>query len=210
MSGEPSRISRLAGEFAIIVCGVLVALGLEATWQARQDRVRESEIIQDLIEEFQANRVRLLSDIEVNRASLAAAEGLERMPSSSSLPFDLDEGFGIRRYDPLDGVLQSTLETGELSLIVDPSLRAALAGWSARVREAEQSALTAISGRGEILPDLFDVMLGETTYERRRLVVGWSRGFMTIPLRQQEELLVEMDRILTLLEGAGGNPGQSF
>ena len=197
------RVSRMVGEFAVIVLGVLVALGLESTWQARQDRVREAELIQDLTGEFRANRDRLLADIERNAALFATAQALEALPPSSPVPGDLGGSFGIQRFEPLDGVLQSTIQTGDLGLLLDPTLRAGLAGWPARVREAERTAIDNQATRASILPQLLDVIVRPTTDGRRQLFLGWFRGLGNRPLQQQQELLRELHRILVLLEEAG-------
>ena len=57
----------------MIVAGVLLALAADATWEARGDRVREQEVLADLLQEFRENEANLARDIEVN--SLAHAAG---------------------------------------------------------------------------------------------------------------------------------------
>ena len=60
MSNSPvSKARRAAGEFAIIVAGVLVALWLDAGWAWLQDRQDERALIADLRSDFEANRAAL-------------------------------------------------------------------------------------------------------------------------------------------------------
>ena len=57
MNNSPiSKARRAAGEFAIIVVGVLVALWLDAGWAWLQDRQDERTLMADLRSDFEANR----------------------------------------------------------------------------------------------------------------------------------------------------------
>lgn len=53
MSRErPNRVLRLAGEFLVIVIGVLTALGVDQLMEERRERVLERELLQSLIEDL--------------------------------------------------------------------------------------------------------------------------------------------------------------
>ena len=56
----------------VIVAGVLLALAGDAAWSSRGDRIREQEVLADLLEEFKENEAILLTDIEGNRKALGA------------------------------------------------------------------------------------------------------------------------------------------
>ena len=53
-------------EFLIIVIGVFIALAAESWWSEREDRLRESDIREDIVAEFAANIRILEADIAVN------------------------------------------------------------------------------------------------------------------------------------------------
>ena len=60
MTDNPiTKVRRAAGEFAVIVVGVLVALWLDAGWAWLQDRQDERALIADLRSDFEANRAAL-------------------------------------------------------------------------------------------------------------------------------------------------------
>ena len=53
--GFQQSTQRGLAEFALIVAGVLVALGLEGAWANRQDRVNEADYLVDMLQEARAN-----------------------------------------------------------------------------------------------------------------------------------------------------------
>ena len=74
MSSTAQRIEKALSGLVVITVGVLVALWADAAWADRADRLREQEILRDLLEEFRENESRLRDDIETSRESLAAGE----------------------------------------------------------------------------------------------------------------------------------------
>jgi len=67
------QLQRAALEMAVIVFGILLALGAEAAWQERGERQREVQILSDLLEEFRSNDARLTADIVQNKQASADA-----------------------------------------------------------------------------------------------------------------------------------------
>ena len=206
MTQTSSPVRRMASEFVVIVLGVLVALGLESAWQERQDRTREVSVIQDLTIEFRRNRSLLVRDLEENRTQLAAAEEWSAAESSGgALPPDsasafMEASIRIFRFDPEDGVLRSALETGGLEILRSDELRSALGGWFGRVEEARQTALDATNARHALLGELYDTAEGAGSELRRRLVLRSYASLRRTVVWQQESLLLELDRVLSLLE----------
>ena len=136
---------RLMAELSVIVVGVLIALGAEAGWSARSDRAREREILHDLSEEFAQNARILQSDIEANQLALeagllweAAMLGERETSRDSLVQLFVASRIGAR-FDPVTGVLQSVLMSGDLPIIRNTELRQALAGWPDRAEEARST-----------------------------------------------------------------------
>ena len=66
MGSTAGKIERSLSGLAVIVLGVLLALWAEAAWAERGSRLREREVVSDLLAEFRGNEVLLRADIENN------------------------------------------------------------------------------------------------------------------------------------------------
>lgn len=204
-----NRTRRFLTELAVIVMGVLIALGVEASWGRMQDRTREAELLVDLREEFAENEARLQIDIEFNEAVSATLDTwLAIVAGGVHVPIDstealLDGSLYLRRFDPLTGVLGSIIETGELALIQDAGLRHALSGWEGKVEEAKITTLDVQAYRAAVMPELFDVVHGPPDPARHETAIRSVTIFSAIVSRQQKELLIEVGRIRQLLESGG-------
>ncbi len=135
------RYQRVGTELVIIVAGVLIALAAQAVAQDWSERRREQAFLVDLLEEFRLNEVQLQKDLEETNHAIAAA-ALWRRPSSSSTHASADSSAALyaaslnpARFDPFSGSLRSLIDGGDLGLIRNRQLRAALAGWRDRTQE---------------------------------------------------------------------------
>jgi hypothetical protein len=201
----------MMSEFVVIVLGVLVALGLESAWQDRQDRAREASMIRDLAVEFRRNRELLVGDLDRNRARMEAADewraaeaAVGTLPADSARAF-MTRSFALYRFDPEDGVLRSVMETGGLELVRRDDLRSALSGWPGRVAEARQTALDATNARHLLVRDIWGVIEGSGSELRRELVLTSHVAYRGSVVGQQEWLLQELERILSLLGQAAAD-----
>lgn len=80
---------RLAAEFVVIVVGVLVALGVDAARDAREDRVREAAYLAQLRIDLAATAASLAEAISVDeRARDGADEAIRTLDGSRRLPSD--------------------------------------------------------------------------------------------------------------------------
>lgn len=70
----PARLRRFAGEFAVIVLGVLVALFAQSAWESRQEGQLAEEYLERLREEVRLNREELALDVAFNDVNCAGAE----------------------------------------------------------------------------------------------------------------------------------------
>jgi len=135
------RYQGVGTELVIIVAGVLIALAAQAVAQDWSERRREQAFLVDLLEEFRLNEVQLQKDLEETNHAIAAA-ALWRKPSSSSTQSSADSSAALyaaslnpARFDPFSGSLRSLIDGGDLGLIRNRQLRAALAGWRDRTQE---------------------------------------------------------------------------
>ena len=72
-AGTPVRLRRVAGEFTVIVLGVLVALFMESAWEDRQERQLAEEYLDRLREETRLNRDEFALDVGFNAVNCRAA-----------------------------------------------------------------------------------------------------------------------------------------
>lgn len=183
-----------------------MALGADAAWAARNDRIREREALLDLREEFLQNESTLLLDIQRNHTAREAGQAwTTAITEGAGLPADSASALFLAamqnaRFDPATGALRSIVDGGELGLIRNSDLRRALAGWADRMEEArrtgaetrnQRSALTALVLS---IPDSRPLAAGErTAVDLFGLLVGYQ-------LRQQERLVEPTREILAMIE----------
>lgn len=121
---------RLAADFVIIVVGVLVALGVDAAWEAREERVREAAYLGQLRADLSVTADTLVAAIEVDSL---AREGADRAldalnstrlpPSDSLVTWTIAATNSSAWFYPTMGTVTALVESGELRLVRDESLR---------------------------------------------------------------------------------------
>jgi len=132
---------RLSVEAAAIVASILLAFAIDAWWDHRKDLIAEVEILHSLEDEFAANRETLLQDIEYVRTYSKAIQRLlvvyegtsTSRQSVESIGVDLWHSMSWRTSNLSTATLDSVVGSGRLEIIRDQPLRAALAGWPARL-----------------------------------------------------------------------------
>jgi hypothetical protein len=77
---------RLAADFVIIVVGVLVALGVDAAWEAREERVREAAYLRQLRVDLSATADTLVEMIKVDSLARASADRALEALNATPLP----------------------------------------------------------------------------------------------------------------------------
>ena len=123
---------RLAGELAVIIVGVLIALSADSWIDIRQDRRTEAEHLRALSEEFDESLAGLDLAREYKLKQMAA---LQRLLSSSVRALEPDsldawiyDGVYVTRaYVPVLSALRALEDSGELGVIGDPEIRRGLA-----------------------------------------------------------------------------------
>jgi len=118
----------------VIVGSILLAFGIDAAWEERQDRKEEQEILRSLRDDFVANEAALSgvlgavsgSRIAYDRLARAEPEAIHRWAPDS---VSTDGLIGVPTFDPYSGTVDALVSAGELDLIRDTSLRGILVGW---------------------------------------------------------------------------------
>jgi hypothetical protein len=195
MTHQQSRLLlRLSAELAVIVAGVLIALGAQSMAQEWADRRDEQEFLLDLLAEFHVNESQLLMDIEQTERAVAAADRW-REEGAGSVAAESDSETGSyaaslnpARFDAVSGSLRSLIDGGDLGLIRNRQLRAALAGWDDRTQEQVMTSVTVDMMRSMLMQFLIpegqaapaqalevDRLLLQVTYDQQRRLLGLLR-----------------------------------
>jgi hypothetical protein len=195
----------LAG-LVVIVVGVLLALAGDAAWAARADRIREQQVLKDLLEEFRENEAILLEDIEDNRkAKAAAALWADAMLGELVLPADSVNALLLAaqedaRFDPVTGALRSLIDGGELRLIQSSELRQALAGWTDRTEEARLTTNSWDGQKQSLVPLVLSFPPGALQAPSQRTAILMTERAAAGQDTQVAALLPRVREIISLIE----------
>ena len=128
--------STLVVEGIVIVASILLAFGIDAWWDDRRAVLDEREHIAQLTFDFRANATRLADIRSIHEAALDASyeilarAGVGGVSRSSATTAELVI-LSIRSwtYDPVLGGINSLIQSGDLGLLRNDSLRLAVAAW---------------------------------------------------------------------------------
>ena len=133
MTDQFRRAGLLAGEFIIIVVGVLVALAVDQWSQARSDRLLETRYLQRLKADLEFDTTlfarfdsRALSAKAGILRDLLAPDALARLRARPNLVDDLNYSKVVALPTNRPATFEELQSTGRLSLIQDTDLRGAL------------------------------------------------------------------------------------
>lgn len=133
---------RLAVEALAIVASILLAFGIDAWWDERQEKIEEQRILQGLHEEFALIREVLTSHRNLHLARLQALEDLlatidgEASPATAALlGAVLDELLAPTTSDISNGTLHALLGSGRLEMLSNRTLRRRLVSWESAIGE---------------------------------------------------------------------------
>ncbi|NNE48291.1 MAG: hypothetical protein HKN37_16690 [Rhodothermales bacterium] len=215
---------RVVVEGLVIVASILFAFGIDAGWDAREERGRRAVLMEDL----QAELVRNAGDLSVALAEQelrALRIGIllnELTPQAKGLSADSVRALqaslaGVVSYDPSLGVLDLLIQSGDLALLEDRELRARLAGLASVSEDylrnqvfLVQSYLNpeAILGTGSILFDYSDVISFDGTLTTASSSVqlnatkfyAFDRFMTELMVTQGKALLAEFEDLIGLME----------
>lgn len=145
MSSRLPRAGRLAGEFGVIVVGVLVALLAESWWDQRGERTREMEMLERIYDELPGDSAALAiwggwlefvePSVDVVRVVLA---GGEPVPASAALALSYGVATVVIRGRSA-GTWDDLVASGGLADVTDADLRRALVGFYGEFEDLERN-----------------------------------------------------------------------
>ncbi len=124
-------------ELVTIVLGISIALAADAMWDRHIDRQQERQALVRLLDDFTRSAELLEEAANRHRGQQAAVEHLLRLiaaagdpPNSYQVPDSvLCNAYGTSRWIPPSGAVSSLVNSGEIRLITNDSLRAELTSW---------------------------------------------------------------------------------
>lgn len=144
-SDSPRPWLRFGLEGVVIVVSILLAFGIEAWWQDRQDAARAGAYVTSILEDVEVNRDRIaITRAEVNR-EMAAAVRLGEWLAGDGSDLEPDSvlallvtSFAIAPFVPANQGYDQVVAAGDLGLLPE-GLRAALRQWHEAVEELRSS-----------------------------------------------------------------------
>ena len=145
--------ARLGAEFVVILVGVLLALGVDATWDSRVDQRRADAYLDQLRAEL------AVTDRDAQRAIeretgvvFHASEVLgglyePQLPPSDSLTVWLSQMFTSSSFVPTTSTIEALVTTGDLQLVEDDGLRTEIV----RYRQASEQLVRTFAIQDELL-----------------------------------------------------------
>ncbi len=134
---SPGEWRRIAIESMAVVLSILLAFAIDAYWDRYQDRLRERQLLGDLLTDFQESRPGLVARVELaqrmarnNRLfvdRISAHHGQHPLAIPDSLVLG---ALGGPTYEPNTNALDAAMNSGEIELISNKEIRAQLAHWS--------------------------------------------------------------------------------
>ena len=136
------KLRWFAAEIAVVVAGVLIALALNAWWAARQDAARERVYLTQLATDLAATE-RLMDErdsLTTERAyygieRLLVAYGTTPRPPADSVFSWLRRAGYVPSPRPVLGTAEGLVESGNLAVVADDSLRVAVSAYLDASRE---------------------------------------------------------------------------
>jgi hypothetical protein len=138
--------TRLIVEGGVIVGSILLAFAIDASWEARSDRVQERVLLAALAEDFRIAREEFAEVRVAHRTVLGAMEQLLTWGESGTVPEEqraqvdtvLSRVFWRETFDPPMGTVATILGSGRLDLLESQELVTALTRWTAVVEDFKE------------------------------------------------------------------------
>ncbi len=126
------------GEIALVVIGILIALGINNWNSNRIQRQRESLLLSELNKEFKSNKIQLDSVLTKHKYSMKSVEYLmSRLPIKNlkienldSLSYHIYHLGTFYTFNPSGGVINSLMNSSTINIITNNELRKFIIGWN--------------------------------------------------------------------------------
>jgi len=149
-------VRRVMIEGPAIVASILFALAIDAWWADRSDRIEEQEALVALARDFEAASDALAYQLLVRDSALMASKAILSMtgPEANTAQMDslaqlIPRVIRLGSFNPPLGTLDALLGSGDLRLIRNDELRAALASFPSALdgqRSSEEFAGSTVFG----------------------------------------------------------------
>ena len=162
---QKNSLRRRLAELVTVFLGVVLAFLADDFRERLADDRTEVVLLDGLRADFAMNAIQLEAQLRFNRRVETGTSGL--MDLLSAAPDGavvsvhdtllMAAAVEVNTYDPVRGTVDAILNSGELSLIRDPALRAALAEWPAALGDTQENQRRAIDAiDSHLLPIFLD------------------------------------------------------
>lgn len=138
------------GEIVLVVIGILIALQINNWNDGRKQKQKEKFILNDLHQEFRANKILLDSVVYLHKSGLQSAIYLKsRLPiqmneiEMDSFSYHLFNMSWTYTYNPSTGITNSLLNNSSIEIISNDELRQLLWGWNDVLYDYQEEELRA-------------------------------------------------------------------
>jgi len=129
------------------VVGILLAFGIQAWWEGRNEAAQRSALLASLASDFELASIDLARVRGYYEHGVATTAALLHLPTSQTLPRDVgprvDSLLSYAMYggsfDPPDGTISAVLGSGNLNLLENQLLASELTAWPGRVSDLERT-----------------------------------------------------------------------
>lgn len=143
------RWKRIVAESIAIVASILIAFSLDAWWDGRSERARETALLTALEEDFSGAAEGFEIAKTGHITEVQSSKELIDYGESGQIPVNLrsridtlvSAQFSRRIFDPPMGTVQSILGSGRIDLITNPELITELTRWSSAVEALQRTEL---------------------------------------------------------------------
>lgn len=137
--GPAQAWRRVLGELVVIVAGVLIALALDSWWESHQDRERESAYLSQLLKDLRETEARLQTVIDGDSSMLQQVSSVLDRALNGPLPSPDSLGLptGYTQFRPLTGTQAALVQSGDLGLLQNDSIRFEVIAYQALIDATE-------------------------------------------------------------------------
>jgi len=152
---------RLSVETTAIVASILLAFAIDAVWDERELREQEIAQLHALHADFTENAKRLQSVIDRQEVVVASQtrllgiiHGHQDMPNEEALKKLVTDSFMFFRLEVVLGAYQALVSSGDLRLIRDRKLRAAIAEFAGTLGDGYEDETLGLQVRVRLLSEM--------------------------------------------------------
>ena len=138
-SGQSLNWKPVIGQLALIVGGVLIALAVDSWWENRQERHEERAYLEQLLADLRETESRLETSIAGDGRTLDWVSWVTDRAFNGPLPppDSLDLPTGYTQFRPLTGTSMALVQSGDIQLLRNDSIRFRLIAYTALINATE-------------------------------------------------------------------------